>query len=115
MARVGQPGGRGSPSLRDGRGRSPTGSEAARVVRAVGSEALHRSVGFTAPDPDRAPVTLDEFGYRFDRPWQEREIFAFVLCRVALEGPLPYRKRAAERTTWISHPGMCLVPAGQGR
>jgi len=40
---------------------------------------------------------LDEFGYRFDRRWQEQELFAFVLGR-ALEGtPFPYHRLVAEQ------------------
>jgi hypothetical protein len=41
---------------------------------------------------------LDEFSYRFDRRWNERELFGFVLRRVAGGQPLPYRLLVAEGT-----------------
>ncbi len=41
---------------------------------------------------------LDEFVYRFNGRWQEDQLFAFVLCRVALGNPLPYRRLVAEGT-----------------
>lgn len=39
---------------------------------------------------------LDEFSFRFDRRWQETELFGFVIQRVAAGSPLPYAMLVAE-------------------
>ena len=39
---------------------------------------------------------LDEFTYRFNRRWLEKDLFGFVLARAALGAPLPYRQLTAE-------------------
>jgi transposase-like protein len=44
------------------------------------------------------PRYLDEFTYRFDRRWNEKELFAVILRRVAHADPLPYRLLVAEGT-----------------
>ncbi len=39
---------------------------------------------------------LDEFVYRFNRRWREKELFGFVLNRAARGEPLPYSRLTAE-------------------
>ena len=39
---------------------------------------------------------LDEFVYRFDRRWQEIEMFGFVLRRAVHGDPFPYHRLVAE-------------------
>ncbi len=42
--------------------------------------------------------TLDEFVFRFDRRWQEAELFSCVLhCAIGAD-PFPYHPLIAERT-----------------
>jgi transposase-like protein len=53
---------------------------------------------FHAVSPKHLQRYLDEFSYRFDRRWNERELFGFVLRRVAGGQPLPYRLLVAEGT-----------------
>jgi len=40
---------------------------------------------------------LDEFVFRFDRRWQESELFIRVLHRALDAAPLPYHRLTAER------------------
>ena len=42
------------------------------------------------------PLYLDEFIYRFNRRWRERELFGFVLNRAVRGEPCPYRRLTAE-------------------
>ncbi len=39
---------------------------------------------------------LDEFVYRFNRRWREKELFGHVLARAVLGAPLPYHQITAE-------------------
>jgi len=52
---------------------------------------------FHGVSPKHLQRYLDEC-YRFDRRWNERELFGFVLRRVAGGQPLPGRRLVAERT-----------------
>jgi len=52
---------------------------------------------FHGVSPKHLPRYLDEFSYRFDRRWREKELFGFVLRRVAHGEPLLYRQLVAER------------------
>ena len=42
------------------------------------------------------PRYLDEFVYRFNRRWRERELFGFVLTRAVRGEPFPYARLTAE-------------------
>ena len=53
---------------------------------------------FHGVSPKHLQRYLNEFSYRFDRRWREGELFGFVLRRVALGQPLPYRQLVAEGT-----------------
>ena len=53
---------------------------------------------FHGVSPKHLQCYLDEYSYRFDRRWRERELFGFVLRRVARGQPLPYRQLVAEGT-----------------
>ena len=53
---------------------------------------------FHGVSPKHLQRYLDEFTYRLDRRWREGELFGFVLRRVALGQPLPYRQLVAEGT-----------------
>jgi transposase-like protein len=53
---------------------------------------------FHGVSPKHLNRYLDEFNYRFDRRWREKDLFAFVARRVARGNPLPYSRLVAERT-----------------
>lgn len=52
---------------------------------------------FHGVSPKHLPRYLDEFSYRFDRRWREKELFGFVLRRLAHGEPLSYRQLVAEQ------------------
>jgi len=52
---------------------------------------------FHGVSPKHLPRHLDEFVFRFDRRWQETELFIRVLHRALDTAPLPYHRLTAER------------------
>ena len=54
-------------------------------------------ITFHGVSPKHLQRYLDEFGFRFDRRWQEERLFSFVLNRTAQAPPFPYRQLTAAR------------------
>jgi hypothetical protein len=53
---------------------------------------------FHGVSPKHLQRYLDEFVFRFDRRWQEAELFPRVLCCAIDAEPLPYYRLTAERS-----------------
>lgn len=45
---------------------------------------------------EQRPRYLQEFVYRFNRRWQQQNLFDFVLTAAAQTEPMPYRRLTAE-------------------
>lgn len=79
-----------------------TGRRAVKVlpwVHAVASNLKTWLRGtFHGVSPKHLPRYLDEFTYRFDGRWHEKDLFAWVLHRVTHTNPHPYRQIVAEGT-----------------
>ncbi len=61
------------------------------------SPAIPLELPFHGVSPKHLPRHLDEFVFRFDRRWQETELFIRVLHRALDTAPLPNHRLTTER------------------